>query len=1267
MAGFLQNGSQSQPVIAKLDTCIEAWCNRGSILVWGLYTENLLAARSTICYATVELTPPVRWGSMHQQNQATRGVYYDRFPDMSPKNAPRVGFVMQPDPTLSVSVDQRIAQLCIQFEQVLQAGDRPRIEEFLLEIDESARPQLLRVLLGVELNWRHRAGQAPTAGEYLERFPEYPELVLEVLGQAATELDAKTLASSDQAVETEDAAAEPMDAPARPAVSATLSHRPEAAERSKESRAEETGKRKVTLDDFVSSLTECGLMDQVEVDAFIEDLPADDRPINGKQLAELLYRHKRLTRFQVQAVYQRKTRGLVVGNYVVLDRIGKGGMGQVYKAHHRRMKRVVALKMLPWDTSKSPHAIARFQREAEAAARLNHPNIVTAYDADEARGVHFLVMEYVEGEDLAARIKRSGPLPVRTAVEYILQAAQGLAYAHNHGVIHRDIKPANLLCDRQGTVKVLDMGLARIEQAEGADQDHSLTNTGQVMGTLDYMPPEQALDTCLADARSDVYSLGCSLYYLLTGRHPYSGDTLAKKLLAHRNDPIPLIAARRSDVPASVQAVFAAMVAKEPADRPQTMQEVIDMLERCLAETTAQSSEATESFHADELPDPSPESEEDEDSFFDNIQLDKTLAISQRLLVESAPPVSASIKPAPRPNSRNWLIIGTVAGSLLFLLVLGSIVAMLRSDRGTLVVEVDQPGATVEVRDTDGLVIVRGITDADPLTFSIPPGEGRVQVEKDRFTFYTHDFTLERRGHEVVRARLEPAPPAEGTLRLTVNEPSASVEVLETTGRTVARYRTTNEPLSIRLAEGTYRVLVEKRGFEVFETSVALSQNTNRSVSVTLVAIEQPVEVSIDTEWIEGTFVLTVNEADALVEVLDSRRQIVGRYRTTPESLRITLAEGTYQVRLQKPDFEPFETSLTVSRDEERSLDVTFVAKTSSPPDEVSERKDTASRPSHLPPGDLPSGSPAPAIAPFDAGQAKAYQQAWAEHLGVEVAMENSIGMRFVLIPPGEFDMGSTQAEVAELLEGAKARNEPSWYTRYLPAEAPKHRVRISKPFWLGGHEVTRGQFRRFVEDSGYQTDAERDGKGGWADVDGQWQQDPRFVWNSDLGFEQTDDHPVVHVSWNDATAFCQWLSKQEHDPYHLPTEAQWEYACRAGTTTQYSFGDDAAVLGEYAWRAQNLMGGTQPVGRKKPNAFGVHDMHGNVWEFCNDRYDPIYYAHSPAEDPRGPDSGSNRVLRGASWLYGNPRYFRSAYRFSAPPDYRSVIRGFRIAKTLKR
>ena len=241
--------------------------------------------------------------------------------------------------------------------------------------------------------------------------------------------------------------------------------------------------------------------------------------------------------------------------------------------------------------------------------------------------------------------------------------------------------------------------------------------------------------------------------------------------------------------------------------------------------------------------------------------------------------------------------------------------------------------------------------------------------------------------------------------------------------------------------------------------------------------------------------------------------------------------------------------------------------------------------------------------------------------------MTNSIGMKLVLIPPGEFDMGSTQEEVDQLLKEAKEKNYDAWYMDRLPAEAPRHRVRLTKPFYLGACEVTVGAFRRFVDDTGYKTDAEKDGKGGFGcDEKGVWAQKPEFVWRNP-GFTQTDSHPVVNVSWNDAAAFCQWLSRKEGKEYRLPTEAQWEYACRAGSTTRYSFGDDATSLGEYAWYAGNSGSKTHPVGEKKPNAWGLYDMHGNVWEWCADWFAADYYAKSPTNDPVGPDSGASRVV----------------------------------------
>ena len=227
------------------------------------------------------------------------------------------------------------------------------------------------------------------------------------------------------------------------------------------SHGEDAAKSTVSLAKFSDALVGSGLLSHEEIETFMEGLPADRRPQNGKQLAQELFRCKRLTRFQVHAVYQGKTRGLVVGNYVVLDKLGQGGMGQVYTARHTRMDRVVAIKVLPAAATKSPEAVKRFQREVKAAARLTHPHIVTAYDADEYRGVHFLVMEHVDGQDLASLVREKGPLPVKQAVDCIVQAARGLEYAHHQGVIHRDIKPHNLLLNTQGVVKILDMGLAR--------------------------------------------------------------------------------------------------------------------------------------------------------------------------------------------------------------------------------------------------------------------------------------------------------------------------------------------------------------------------------------------------------------------------------------------------------------------------------------------------------------------------------------------------------------------------------------------------------------------------------------------------------------------------------------------------------------------------------------------------------------------------------------------------------------------------------------
>ena len=296
-------------------------------------------------------------------------------------------------------------------------------------------------------------------------------------------------------------------------------------------------------------------------------------------LLDKLVKEEIITTYQCDKFRKGQVSDICFGDYIVIKELGRGGMGTVLLARHRVMDRNVAIKVLPVTALESESAVARFYQEVKVAGRLTHNNIVHAYDAREHQGFHYLVMEYVDGHDLSEVVHEIGPLPLSLAVDYITQAALGLEYAHGENVVHRDIKPSNLLLDKQGVVKVLDMGLARVGIGGVDEQSLHLTTTGQVMGTVEFMSPEQAEDTRLADVRSDIYSLGCTLYRLLSTRGPYSRDTVVKTILAHRGDPIPELPCVHEPAHGRAQKIFEKMVAKKPDDRYQNVSELLEDLE----------------------------------------------------------------------------------------------------------------------------------------------------------------------------------------------------------------------------------------------------------------------------------------------------------------------------------------------------------------------------------------------------------------------------------------------------------------------------------------------------------------------------------------------------------------------------------------------------------------------------------------------------------------------------------------------------------------
>jgi serine/threonine protein kinase len=325
-----------------------------------------------------------------------------------------------------------------------------------------------------------------------------------------------------------------------------------------------------SVEEFFQLLRKSGIVDDQKLTRFLEQHSIEhERTGDLRELADSLIADGVLTRFQAEQFLLGKWRGFTIGKYKLLERIGVGGMGQVFLCEHLFMRRRVAVKILPPEKAEQPAALGRFYREARAAGSLDHPNIVRTHDIDQDGNLHFIVMEYVDGSNLLDIVKRFGPMDVGRAVAYAYQIALGLDYAFRAGIIHRDVKPGNVLIDRRGTARILDMGLARFFR----DQDDLLTvkyDDKIVLGTADYVAPEQVANSHAVDVRVDVYGLGATLYFLLAGHAPFPTGTVSQKLLWHRTkEPTP-IRQIRPEVSEELSAVVAKLMAKDPNRRYQT-------------------------------------------------------------------------------------------------------------------------------------------------------------------------------------------------------------------------------------------------------------------------------------------------------------------------------------------------------------------------------------------------------------------------------------------------------------------------------------------------------------------------------------------------------------------------------------------------------------------------------------------------------------------------------------------------------------------------
>lgn len=1060
-----------------------------------------------------------------------------------------------------------------------------------------------------------------------------------------------------------------------------------------------------TVRQFLESLSRHHIVEAERTDEVRRIAAKFKAEADASELAKAMVGAGAMTKLQAAAAYQGKLSELVLGNYVLLEKLGEGGMGQVYRARHLKMDRIVAIKVLPRRLLSSPDAVQRFQREARAAAKLVHQNIVTAFDADEANGQHFLVMEFIDGRDLAQIVRADGPLPISKAVKALLEAAHGLKHAHAQGVVHRDIKPSNLLVDPSGTVKILDMGLARFDGDANAPvtgpgsstrPGDDLTQNGSVMGTIDYMAPEQAMDTRAADARADVYSLGCTLHFLLVGRPPFQGDTLMKRLVAHRDSPIPSLKQARRDVSDELEALYKRLMAKQPGDRPKA-DEVIRAVEK-LPKSAGQRAQRSRTpvvagfavggvalvglivalvmvlgKEKQPLATNTPAPATDATATTTLLRPATTVTAQPPQVAPTAsavteavttPPIDPKKKPKPTKEELTAAVDYFASKAPPGVTVNSPPPFTPAAPAATATATVASPFSTATPTAPTTMPSAPTATPSPTLVASVTPATvpfvpaatapvfttpaAPTSVEKlpvpDAAERQATATKLREIYVDSLKAATDDRLRAELVEKLLVDagipsEAPTTKYGLYELARSVAIDAA--DPMLLRKATTAACALFEESEAAAHAAALTAAVPQLRDVAVAKRFAEDALK-RIDEALDEDDFA-AVDKLLPVVTLLQSKTRDAEinrdlndrRARLIAQRKELEAAEKAAETLSEKPD-DPianlvrgrfvcftrgdWKTGLPLlakGSDEalkRLALQIADPAAATSAEQltagnvwwtESQKQKANATRYRDLLKGTnfwyrscyatlaeidrkLLDGRLAEiekTVGPLTVAAAGGAFEP--NKLPPQLVFQLAPGIDFelVLVPAGKFVLGSPQSELKR------------------SSSEVQHEVTISRPFYMAKFETFHDL---------------------WVNVTGL----PKPL--TSVGPRA----PVGRITWLEAVDAARKLNERLAGQaplagyeFRLPTEAEWEYACRAGTTTVTHYGDIITP------REANIGGGMgsqfKPVGSYKPNAWGLYDMHGNMSEWVLDWYD--YFSAVAAVDPTGPKEGRERIVRGSA------------------------------------